>query len=87
MDYKKAWTYSNTLAGAAVFTVMLGGYFAHKSEVLFWGIVGAALVMGVVSFVLHFKWCRCPGCGDRIRVTDWLMRLPAKCPKCGEKLR
>ena len=86
MDYRKAWTCSNVLAGLAIFTVMLGGAFAHRSQVLFWTIVGAALVMAVVSFGLHFKWCRCPYCGDRLRVTDWMMRLPKVCPKCHKDL-
>ena len=39
MDYKKAWKYSNRLTVLAVFIVMLGGYFATRSQILFWGLV------------------------------------------------
>lgn len=86
MDYKKAWKYSNRLTVLAVFTVMLGGYFATRSQILFWGLVGLAVVLAAAGFVVHFKWCRCPHCGDRLRVTDWLMRMPKMCPKCHKEL-
>lgn len=86
MDYKKAWKYSNRLTVLAVFTVMLGGYFATRSQALFWGLVGLAAVLAAAGFVVHFKWCRCPHCGDRLRVTDWLMRMPKMCPKCHKEL-
>ncbi|BFK86378.1 hypothetical protein INF37_02485 [Pseudoflavonifractor sp. DSM 107456] len=86
MDYKKAWKYSNRLTVLAVFIVMLGGYFATRSQILFWGLVGLAVVLAAAGFVVHFKWCRCPHCGDRLRVTDWLMRMPKMCPKCHKEL-
>ena len=86
MDYKKAWKYSNRLSVLAVFIVMLGGYFATRSQILFWGLVGLAVVLAAAGFVVHFKWCRCPHCGDRLRVTDWLMRMPKMCPKCHKEL-
>ena len=87
MDYKKAWKYSNRLTVLAVFIVMLGGYFATRSQILFWGLVGLAVVLAAAGFVVHFKWCRCPHCGDRLRVTDWLMRMPKMCPKCHKELK
>ena len=86
MEYKKAWKYSNRLTVLAVFIVMLGGYFATRSQILFWGLVGLAVVLAAAGFVVHFKWCRCPHCGDRLRVTDWLMRMPKMCPKCHKEL-
>ena len=86
MDYKKAWKYSNRLTVLAVFIVMLGGYFATRSQILFWGLVGLAVVLAAAGFVVHFKWCRCLHCGDRLRVTDWLMRMPKMCPKCHKEL-
>ena len=86
MDYKRAWKYSNRLTVLAVFTVMLGGYFATRSQALCWGLVGLAAVLAAAGFVVHFKWCRCPHCGDRLRVTDWLMRMPKMCPKCHKEL-
>ena len=86
MDYKKAWKYSNRLTVLAVFIVMLDGYFATRSQILFWGLVGLAVVLAAAGFVVHFKWCRCPHCGDRLRVTDWLMRMPKMCPKCHKEL-
>ena len=86
MDYKKAWKYSNRLTVLAVFIVMLGGHFATRSQILFWGLVGLAVVLAAAGFVVHFKWCRCPHCGDRLRVTDWLMRMPKMCPKCHKEL-
>ena len=86
MDYKKAWKYSNRLTVLAVFIFMLGGYFATRSQILFWGLVGLAVVLAAAGFVVHFKWCRCPHCGDRLRVTDWLMRMPKMCPKCHKEL-
>ena len=86
MDYKKAWKYSNRLTVLAVFIVMLGGYFATRSQILFWGLVGLAVVLAAAGFVVHFKWCRCPHCGDRLRVTDWLMRMHKMCPKCHKEL-
>ena len=86
MDYKKAWKYSNRLTVLEVFIVMLGGYFATRSQILFWGLVGLAVVLAAAGFVVHFKWCRCPHCGDRLRVTDWLMRMPKMCPKCHKEL-
>ena len=86
MDYKKAWKYSNRLTVLAVFIVMLGGYFATRSQILFWGLVGLAVGLAAAGFVVHFKWCRCPHCGDRLRVTDWLMRMPKMCPKCHKEL-
>ena len=51
MDYKKAWKYSNRLTVLAVFTVMLGGYFATRSQALFWGLVGLAAVLAAAGFV------------------------------------
>ena len=48
MDYKKAWKYSNRLTVLAVFIVMLGGYFATRSQILFWGLVGLAVVLPAV---------------------------------------
>ncbi|MBU5434180.1 cysteine-rich KTR domain-containing protein [Pseudoflavonifractor sp. MSJ-37] len=87
MDYKKAWNWSNALTALGVFGLMLGGGFAHRSQTLFWAVVIGALALVAVGYVIHFKWCRCPHCGDRIRVTDWLMRLPKICPKCHEELK
>ena len=50
------------------------------------GVKELAAVLAAAGFVVHFKWCRCPHCGDRLRVTDWLMRMPKMCPKCHKEL-
>ena len=58
---------------------------AKKNKKFSFDLLTLALV--AVGYVIHFKWCRCPHCGDRIRVTDGLMRLPKICPKCHEELK
>ena len=73
-----------TIALAAVvlmgFAPMIGMFL---TKTVFWYLVSAGLVLGLLAVFYAWKKYRCPYCNEILRARE---PMPDRCPHCGAKL-